>query len=46
MARIAVEHADVGQALEVGRLDNHSKRLHATCCDIPFVDPTRSRARA
>jgi len=46
MARIAVEHAEVGHSLEVGKLDGHSKRLQALCCDIPFVDPTRSRARA
>jgi len=46
MARIAIEHADSQTKLEVGKLDGHSKRLYATCCDIPFVDPTRSRARA
>ena len=45
MARIAVEHSDT-PTLEVGKLDGHSKRLMATTCDIPFVDPTRSRARA
>lgn len=46
MARIAVNHADNGTELEVGKLDGHGKRLLARCCDIPFVDPTRSRARA
>ncbi|MEM6986139.1 MAG: DUF1989 domain-containing protein [Pseudomonadota bacterium] len=46
MARIAVEHAEIGNEVEVGKLDGHSKRLHASCCEIPFVDPTRSRARA
>ncbi|MBX2839756.1 MAG: aminomethyltransferase family protein [Gammaproteobacteria bacterium] len=46
MARLAVEYAEPGTHLEVGKLDGHAKRLHATCCDIPFVDPTRSRARA
>ncbi len=46
MARLAIEHSDIDQPLEVGKLDGHSKRLTATCCDIPFVDPTRSRARA
>ncbi len=46
MARLAVEHAQTGAALEVGKLDGHSKRLQAECCDIPFIDPTRSRARA
>lgn len=46
MARIAIEHSDNDTELQVGKLDGHSKRLHAVCCDIPFVDPTRSRARA
>ena len=46
MARIAVEYATVDEKLDVGKLDGHSKRLQATVCDIPFVDPTRSRARA
>lgn len=46
MARIAVEHAEPDRAVEVGKLDGHAKRLIATICDIPFVDPTRSRARA
>ncbi|MEM9605205.1 MAG: DUF1989 domain-containing protein [Pseudomonadota bacterium] len=46
MARIAVEHAELGASVEVGKLDGHSKRLAARCCEIPFVDPTRSRARA
>jgi len=46
MARLSVEHAKPGQSLEVGKLDGHGKRLKAECCDIPFVDPTRSRARA
>lgn len=46
MARIAVEHADTGKLLEVGKLEGHSKRLQAEVCDIPFFDPTRSRARA
>ncbi|MBX2886896.1 MAG: aminomethyltransferase family protein [Granulosicoccus sp.] len=46
MARLAVEHATVGETLEAGKLERQGKRLTATVCDIPFVDPTRSRARA
>ena len=46
MARLAVEHAETGSEIEVGKLDHHGKRLTATIVDIPFVDPTRSRARA
>jgi len=46
MTRLSVEHANVGAEIETGKLDSHGKRLLATICDIPFVDPTRSRARA
>jgi aminomethyltransferase len=45
MARLAVEYAETGTELEVGMMDGHMKRLPAQVCDIPFVDPTRSRAR-
>lgn len=45
-ARITSEWQAMGTQLEIGKLDGHKKRLHATVCPIPFVDPTRSRARA
>ncbi len=46
MARVAVEDAAEGGVLEVGKLDQHSKRLPATVTTVPFIDPTRSKARA
>ncbi len=46
MARLSVEHAANNTEIETGKLDGHGKRLLAEICDIPFVDPTRSRARA
>ena len=46
MARISVEHADIGQILEVGQLDGRMKRLEAEITTIPFIDPKRERARA
>jgi len=46
MARLSIEHAELGNEVEIGKLDGHGKRLMAKVCDIPFVDPTRSRARA
>ena len=46
LARIAVEHCAEGSELEVGRLDNHMKRLPVTVCPFPFIDPARERARA
>ena len=46
MARIAIENADVGGALEVGKLDGHMKRLPCVVTSIPFIDPRREKARA
>ncbi len=46
MARLSVQHATIGTQLEVGMMDGHMKRLTATVTDIPFIDPSRSRARA
>jgi len=46
MARLNTEHSQPGQAIEVGKLDGYKKRLNATVCEIPFVDPDRTRARS
>ena len=46
MARVAIECAETGGTLEVGRLDGHMKRLPATVVDLPFIDPKREKARA
>ncbi|MDB2407511.1 aminomethyltransferase family protein [Jannaschia sp.] len=46
MARLAVEYAQSGCALEVGMMDGRMKRLPCSVSDIPFHDPTRERARA
>ena len=46
MARLSVEHAENGTELEIGQLDGRMKRLTATVCDAPFIDPQRKRARA
>ncbi|MEX3014224.1 DUF1989 domain-containing protein [Gymnodinialimonas hymeniacidonis] len=46
MARLAIEHADPGVELEIGMLDGRMKRVGATVTTVPFIDPSRSRARA
>lgn len=46
MARVAIEDAEEGRALETGRLDGHMKRLPCTVCALPFIDPKREKARA
>jgi len=45
LARVDVEHADIGTALEVGQLDGHQKRLSATVCGFPHFDPTKERVK-
>lgn len=46
MARVAIENSEEGALLEVGQLDGHMKRLPATVCPLPFLDPKREKARA
>lgn len=46
MARVAVEHAEPGTQVEVGKLDGHQKRIPATVVSIPFYDPDKSRVRS
>ncbi len=46
MARLSVEHSEPGTKLEVGQMDGHMKKLSATVTNVPFIDPTRARARA
>ena len=45
LCRMAVEHAEIGTAVEVGKLDGQSKRLEATVAPFPFYDPDKSRVR-
>ena len=45
MARVATEWSAKDTVLEVGKLDGHMKRLSATVCGVPFVDPQRERPR-
>ena len=46
MARIAIENAEDGATLEVGKLDGHRKRLPCAVTSLPFLDPKREKARA
>ena len=45
LARIEVTHAELGAALEIGRLDGHQKRLAATVVRFPFYDPEKTCVR-
>ncbi|MEM9330036.1 MAG: DUF1989 domain-containing protein [Pseudomonadota bacterium] len=46
MARIAIENAETGAELEVGKLDGHMKRLPCLVTNIPFIDAKREKPRA
>ncbi|GAB2514007.1 DUF1989 domain-containing protein [Nocardia heshunensis] len=46
LCRMAVQYAEPGTAVEVGKLDGHRKRLTATVVPIPFYDPDKTRPRS
>ncbi len=46
LARVNAEYAEIGTAVEVGKLDGHQKRLPATVVRFPFYDPEKTRVRA
>jgi len=45
LARVTVEHADTGRALEVGKLDGKQKRLPCAVTAFPHYDPKKTRVR-
>jgi glycine cleavage system T protein (aminomethyltransferase) len=46
LCRVAVQYADLGMALEVGKLDGLQKRIPATVVRFPFYDPEKTRPRS
>ncbi|MSO42530.1 MAG: DUF1989 domain-containing protein [Solirubrobacterales bacterium] len=46
LCRMAVQYADEGTEVEVGKLDGHQKRIAATVVAIPFYDPKKTRPRS
>ena len=46
LARLDVAHADLGDEVEIGKLDGLQKRLPATVVRFPFYDPEKTRVRA
>jgi aminomethyltransferase len=46
LCRIAVQHAEIGTAVEVGKLDGQSKRIPARVVRFPFYDPDKTRPRS
>ena len=45
LCRMAVQYAEPGTAVEVGKLDGHQKRIPATVVRFPFYDPEKQRPR-
>jgi aminomethyltransferase len=46
LCRMAVQYAEPGTEVEVGKLDGHQKRIPATVVTIPFYDPEKTRPRS
>ncbi|MDX2306952.1 MAG: DUF1989 domain-containing protein [Hyphomicrobium sp.] len=45
LARLDVAAAEIGTAVEIGRLDGHQKRLKSKVVRFPFYDPEKTRVR-
>jgi aminomethyltransferase len=46
LCRMAVQYAEPGTEVEVGKLDGHQKRIPATVVRFPFYDPDKTRPRS
>ncbi|MEA2409040.1 MAG: hypothetical protein QOE69_3159 [Thermoleophilaceae bacterium] len=46
LCRMAIQYADEGTAVEVGKLDGLQKRIPAQVVGFPFYDPQKERPRA
>lgn len=45
LARVAIEYAEIGTELQVGKLDGHQKRIPTHVVPLPFYDPQKRRVR-
>ena len=45
LCRMAVEHAEIGTEVQVGKLDGHQHRIPASVVRFPFYDPDKERVR-
>jgi aminomethyltransferase len=46
LCRMAVQYAELGTEVEVGKLDGHQKRIPATVVRFPFYDPDKTKPRS
>lgn len=45
LCRISVSESEIGNEVEVGKLDGHQKRISAKIIRFPFYDPEKTRVR-
>ncbi len=45
LCRMAVEYAEPGTEVEIGKIDGHQKRIPARVVRFPFYDPEKTRVR-
>ena len=45
LCRMNIEYAEVGTSIEIGKLDQHQKRIPAVVVPFPHFDPTKQRVR-
>ena len=45
LCHMAIDYAEIGTEVEVGKLDGHQKRIPATVVRFPFYDPDKERVR-
>ena len=41
-----MQYSEIGTEVEVGKIDDHQKRIAAKVVAFPFYDPTKSRVRS
>ena len=46
LCRIDVGHSEIGNEVEVGKMDGHQKRIPAKIVPFPFYDPQKTKVRA
>lgn len=46
LARVNTEYAELGNEVEIGKLDGQQKRLSANIVRFPFYDPDKTRVRS
>ena len=46
LCRIDAKHAEIGNEVEIGKIDGHQKRIPAKIVSFPHYDPTKSKVRS